>query len=92
MIRLRGHMICVTADELQAVQTHVAEHTRMTLTEAGCLAFEVLPTDDPMVWEVMESFRTMADFTAHQARTRDSVWFAATRSIARDIRVEEIGD
>lgn len=92
MIRLRGHLICVTPDEAAAVQSHVDEHIRLTRAEPGCLTFEVSPTEDPMVWEVMETFRTMPDFNAHQTRTRDSVWFAATRGIARDFRVEEIGD
>lgn len=92
MIRLRGHLICADAAELAIVQAHVADHIRLTLAEPGCLSFEITPTDDPLVFEVMESFRTMADFSAHQARTRDSDWFAATRSITRDFRMEEIGD
>ena len=78
--------------EAQAVNAHLADHTRLTRAEAGCLTFDVSPTDDPMVWEVMEAFRTRADFDAHQTRTRTSPWFAATRDILRDFRVEEIGD
>ena len=77
--------------ETQAVQSRLADHTRLTRAEPGCLTFDVSPTDDPMVWEVMEAFRTRADFDAHQARTRASPWFAATRDILRDFRVEEIG-
>lgn len=92
MVRLKGQMICVTAQESAAVQANVAEHIRLTLAEPGCLSFEVEPTDDPMVWEVMETFRTMADFHSHQVRTRDSVWLEATQGIARAFRVEEIGD
>ena len=92
MIRLRGHLVCVTAEEAAAVQAHVAEHTRLSRAEPGCLSFEVTPTDDPMVWEVMETFRTQDDFNAHQARTRASRWFEATRSILRDFRVEAVGD
>ena len=37
-------------------------------------------------------FRDRAAFDAHQARTRESAWFAATRGILRDFRIEEIGD
>ena len=36
--------------------------------------------------------RDRAAFDAHQARTRDSAWFAAMRSILRDFRVEELRD
>jgi quinol monooxygenase YgiN len=45
-----------------------------------------------MVWEVMEAFRDRASFDAHQARTRASAWFTATRGILRDFRMEEVGD
>lgn len=92
MIRLRGQLICTTEAEAAAVRAHVAEHIRLTRAEPGCLTFDVAPTDDPMVWEVMESFRDRATFDAHQARTRQSAWFAATRTALRDFRVEEVGD
>jgi len=92
MIRLRGHLICATAEEAAAVQAHIAEHTRLSRAEPGCLSFEVTPTDDPMMWEVMETFRTQDDFNAHQTRTRASKWFEATRGILRDFRVENLRD
>jgi quinol monooxygenase YgiN len=92
MIRLRGHLVCVTDDEASSVQTNLAAHIALTRAEPGCLSFEVTATDDPMVFEVMETFRTRDDFNAHQARTRQSAWFSATRSILRDFRVEEVGD
>lgn len=92
MIRLRGQLICMTGDEAEAVCRHLPDHTRLSRAEPGCLTFDVSPTDDPMVWEVMESFRDRAAFDAHQTRSRDSAWFAATRHILRDFRLEELGD
>lgn len=92
MIRLRGRLICQSSAEAAAVHWHLPEHIRLTRAEAGCLQFEVTPTDDPLIWEVMESFRDRAAFDAHQARTRDSVWFAATKTILRDFRIEELRD
>ena len=92
MIRLRGQLICMSDAEADAVRLHLPEHIRSSRGEAGCLTFEVSPTDDPMVWEVMESFRDRASFAAHQARTRESAWFAATRGILRDFKMEEVGD
>ena len=91
MIRLRGQLVCVTDDEVAAVNAHLATHIALTRAEPGCLSFDIDPTDDPMVFEVMETFRTRDDFTAHQTRTRASAWFEATRSILRDFRVEEVG-
>lgn len=92
MIRVRGQLVCMTAEEAAAVAWHRAEHIRLTQAEPGCLTFDIAPTDDPMVWEVIESFRDRAAFDAHQARTRDSAWFAATRTILRDFRIEELRD
>ena len=92
MIRLKGHLICMTEDEAQTVRAHLAEHIRLSRAEAGCLSFEVTQTDDPMVWEVVETFRTRADFDGHQIRTRDSQWFTVTKGILRDFRVEELRD
>jgi quinol monooxygenase YgiN len=92
MIRLKGHLICMTEAEAEAVRQHLPEHIRASRSEPGCLSFDVSATDDPLVWDVQESFRTRADFDAHQTRTRASPWFAATRHILRDFRVEELRD
>jgi quinol monooxygenase YgiN len=92
MIRLRGQLRCLTAEDAATVFRLRAEHVRLTRAEPGCVDFDIAPTDDPMVWEVMEAFRTRADFDAHQSRTRGSVWFAGTRGCIRDFVVEEIGD
>ncbi|MCU0901744.1 MAG: antibiotic biosynthesis monooxygenase [Cypionkella sp.] len=92
MIRLKGHLICMSEDEAALVRQHLPEHIRLSRAEPGCLSFDVAQTDDPMIWDVQESFRTRADFDAHQTRTRASPWFAATRHILRDFRVEELRD
>ena len=92
MIRLRGQMICMTPEDRSAVLGHDAAHIALTRAEPGCLSFEITETDDPFTFEVMESFRDRASFDAHQARTRDSAWFHATRHILRDFRLEEVGD
>ena len=92
MIRLRGQLRCLTDADAAAVFNHRVDHIRLSRAEPGCLMFEIEPTDDPMVWEVMEAFRDRAAFDAHQARTRESRWFSATRGALRDFRIEEIAD
>jgi hypothetical protein len=42
-----------------------------------------------MIWDVKETFRDRASFDAHQERTRNSLWFAATRDIQRDFHLED---
>ena len=92
MIRLSGRLVCMTEEERAAVLLHRPGHEAATRTEPGCLSFAIDDTDDPMIFDVAESFRDRAAFNAHQSRTRDSVWFAATRHILRDFRVEELRD
>ncbi len=92
MIRLRGQLICMTPEGRSAVLAHLPDHIALTRAEPGCLSFEITETEDPFTFEVMEAFRDRASFDAHQARTRDSAWFAATRHILRDFRLEEVGD
>ncbi len=92
MIRLRGHLMCQTLEEAAAVRWHVAAHIAASRAEPGCLSFDITTTDDPLTFEVMESFRTRMDFDAHQTRTRASPWFDATRQITRDFRIEELRD
>lgn len=92
MIRLKGHLICLSEDEAKTVHLHLPDHIRMSRAEPGCLSFDVTQTDDPLIWDVQESFRTRDDFDAHQTRTRASPWFEATRHILRDFRIEELRD
>lgn len=92
MMRLRGQLVCLTEADAEAVRRHLPDHLSLTRAEPGCLTFEVSPTDDPMVWEVMESFRDRASFAAHQARAQSSTWAEATRNCLRNYQVEELGD
>jgi len=92
MMRLRGQLVCLSDDDAQAVRQHLPAHLAATRAEPGCLTFDVTSTDDPMVWEVMEAFRTRADFAAHQARAQSSPWAQATRNCLRNYQVEELGD
>lgn len=84
MIHLSGRLICKDAAEALILERELPEHVRLSRAEAGCLRFEVRATDDPLCWQVDETFRDRAAFEAHQARTRASVWFRATAQIRRE--------
>ena len=89
MIRLRGQLVCLAAEEAAAVRAHRPAHEALTRAEPGCLSFEIADTEDPLVFEVMETFRDRAAFDAHQARTKASPWFAATGHIRRSYQIRE---
>ncbi len=88
MITLTGHLICADGTEARIVREHLPEHIRLTRAEPGCLSFNVLPTADPLVWQVDESFTGRTAFEAHQARTRASAWYKATAHVRRDFRTD----
>ena len=84
---LTGFLICRSLEEGDRVSAMLADHIRLTRAEPGCLSFEVMPTADPMIWQVEESFTDRAAFDAHQTRTRATDWWAATAAIRRDFRI-----
>jgi quinol monooxygenase YgiN len=87
MITLSGRLVCASAAEADLVRTHLPEHLRLTLAEPGCLSFAVVATDNPLVWQVEESFIDRPAFEAHQSRSRASAWYAVTAPIRRDYRI-----
>jgi quinol monooxygenase YgiN len=91
MIRVTGRLICATEGEAGIVRAMLPEHIRLSRAELGCLTFDVSPYADPLVWVLDESFLYRSAFEVHQARTRASAWFTATRQLKRNFRVEEIG-
>ncbi len=56
-VRLKGRLVCESAREAEIVRAHLAEHIRLTRSEAGCLYFDVVQRDDPLIWHVDECFR-----------------------------------
>lgn len=87
MIRLSGKVFCETEAEARLVASLLPEHIRLSRAEAGCLSFSVEPGEDPLVWNVEESFRDEAGFEAHQLRTRQSDWYLATAHLRREYRI-----
>jgi quinol monooxygenase YgiN len=82
-VTLTGQLICKTADEAARVRAALDDHIRLTRAEPGCLSFHVVPTADPLVWQVDEAFVDAAAFEAHQARAADSDWAGQTAGIER---------
>lgn len=83
-IELTGRLICEDDEEVAIVSRYLPQHIEGTRAEAGCLRFEVVQTEDPLVWSVAERFADQTAFDAHQARVRASDWGCATAGIRRD--------
>lgn len=86
-IHLSGQLICETMDQADIVRHYLPDHIRLTRAEAGCLAFDVVQTADPLIWTVTERFVDEAAFALHQNRTRASAWWQATAQIARAFQI-----
>ena len=91
MIRLSGSLICTTHAQARAVMMSLPDHLRLTRAEPGCLSFDVVETDDPMIWQVDEAFIDRAAFEAHQTRAAASDWGRQTADITRDYVISEEG-
>ena len=87
MISVTGTLTCTTSEEADIVRTHLPEHIRLSREEPGCLSFNVISTDDPLIWRLDESFTDREAFETHQTRTRASAWYRATALLKRDFRV-----
>lgn len=89
-IHLKGQVICANAADAALVAMHVPTHITLTLAEPGCLSFSVTQTDDPLVWDVDETFLDQAAFDSHQTRTRASDWYRLTAHIPRAYAITTI--
>jgi quinol monooxygenase YgiN len=90
-VALTGRLVCANDEEEAAVLRHLPRHVELTRAEEGCLAFDVQPTSDRLVWTVSERFADQAAFEAHQARVRASEWGQATAGIVRDYVISTVG-
>jgi quinol monooxygenase YgiN len=86
-VHLSGRLICETMDQADIIRRYLPDHIRLTRAEAGCLAFDVVQSADPLIWTVTESFVDEAAFAVHQTRTRASDWWKATTKIAREFQI-----
>ncbi|KIC48687.1 putative quinol monooxygenase [Tateyamaria sp. ANG-S1] len=87
-VTLDGFLRCASEEEAARVRAALPEHMRLTRAEPGCIRFDVVPTDDPLVWTVSEAFTDQAAFEAHQARAGASDWAQQTAGIARDYTIK----
>ena len=87
-VRLTGVLVCASEVESAIVRQYLPEHIVLTRAEPGCVSFEVLPTADPMVWQVAEIFSSSHSFRAHQSRVAESEWGHSTAGIERRYTVE----
>ena len=88
-IHLTGRLICADEAEARIVRDHIDEHIRLTREEPGCERFDVAQTDDPLVFQIDETFTSRADFEAHQERAKSSTWGTVSAGIRRDFQVTE---
>lgn len=84
VIELKGRLICESDEEVETVSRYLPRHIELTRAEVGCLHFEVVQTEDPLVWFVAERFADQSAFDAHQKRVKASDWGRATARIERD--------
>nr|WP_228375942.1 antibiotic biosynthesis monooxygenase [Microbacterium enclense] len=82
-VTLSGELVCADEQEASRVRRLLTEHIALTRSEPGCIAFDVTPTADPLIWRVDERFIDEAAFDAHQRRVAASTWGLQTAGVER---------
>ena len=80
---LKGFIIVPTSD-LETVESELPNHRRLTLSEAGCVSFEVTQCKDKHNrFDVHEVFVDMAAYEFHQKRVKNSYWGKISADVER---------
>ncbi|MEE3852844.1 antibiotic biosynthesis monooxygenase [Gordonia sp. LSe1-13] len=69
---LTGLLVCANTEEADIVGRLRARHIELTRAEPGCLSFDVVRTDDLLIWQVDERFIDDEAFAFHQQPVRDT--------------------
>ncbi|WP_417553393.1 putative quinol monooxygenase [Marinomonas fungiae] len=86
-LTLKG-FILVPESDLELVQTELANHTRLTLEEAGCITFSVVQNlENPLRFDVYEEFSDRESFELHQIRVKASHWGKVTVNVERHYEI-----
>lgn len=91
-VGVEGLLLCADSDEVAVVLHHFPRHIEVINAEAGCLRFNVEPTNDPLVWDISERFVDQKAFDARQARVRAGEWGQSTSHIARNCDIGAVTD
>lgn len=86
MTTLTGTLTCQSEAEAEIVRTYLPEHVRLSRAEPGCVKFDVIQGDDPLVWHLDEAFKDAEAFAAHQTRTKATIWAEKTANFIRDFK------
>ncbi len=87
MIILQGFIVVPDSD-IEVVKSELIIHRRLTLKEAGCLVFTVIPDEfSPHKFSVYEEFVNQAAFSHHQARVKLSKWGEVTKNVERHYQI-----
>ncbi|MDM7255785.1 MAG: GNAT family N-acetyltransferase [Paracoccus sp. (in: a-proteobacteria)] len=81
---LTGRLICTDMAEMLLALDLLPDHIAASRAEPGCLRFDIVQSDAPLIWHLTELFADEAAFAAHQARSRNSRWGRDSAALRRD--------
>lgn len=86
-VKLSGYLDVPDSD-IPLVKKHLPTHIILSLSENGCISFNVcVDPENPNRYIVEEEFTTQAAFDAHQARVKQSDWGRATAHLQREYKI-----
>jgi len=82
--------IQVPEDEIEKIRVALPDHVSKTLSEEGCLIFEVKESEtEAGVFSVYEEFKSKEAFGHHQKRVKESEWATITKNVTRNYQIKE---
>ena len=80
---ISGQLRCADIGQLMRALDLLPEHAEHSRSEPGNLRFDLIQTDDPMVFELNELYADDDAFQAHRARLKGARWGAESHGISR---------
>ena len=81
------------ACDIDAVETELDNHIRLTKAEEGCIVFEVVQDKSNRYrFDVYEEFSDQESFRRHQDRVKNSTWGEVTASVIRNYEITRDGE
>lgn len=90
LVQVTGQLICADMSQMLTAMELLPDHVAQSRAEPGCLRFDLSQDDDPLIWNLNEIFADKQAYAAHQYRTGDSKWGAASDAFRREYHRNDV--
>ncbi|MFD2175503.1 GNAT family N-acetyltransferase [Rhodobacter lacus] len=89
LIHLHGSLTCSTQDQRRTLIAALPVHMRKSLTEPGCLFYEITQAESPLSWQIEAGFASPAAHETYEAELVTSPFGVACAGVQRQTNLAE---